>query len=96
MLALGGANIGQRLDGVQAVLALPPYLTPFIRRRTQSPPPKYYVEFERADHLAWTDANRRRRGAIVACSLAFLDHYVKHEAARRTLRGNVQPAARCV
>jgi hypothetical protein len=54
------------------------------------------VEFERADHLAWTDANRRRRGAIVAYSLAFLDHYVKHEAARRTLRGNVQPAARCV
>jgi predicted dienelactone hydrolase len=112
MLALGGACVGQRLDGVQAVLALSPYLTPFIRRRTlsqltvpvmyqggtldlgitpnvrkpdgayeQSPPPKYYVEFERADHLAWTDGNRWRRGAIVAYSLAFLDHYVKHETA---------------
>ncbi len=39
VLALGGACVGQRLDGVQAVLALSPYLTPFIRRRTQSPPP---------------------------------------------------------
>ena len=43
------------------------------------------MEFELADHLAWTDANRWRRGSIVAYSLAFLDHYVKHEAARPVL-----------
>jgi predicted dienelactone hydrolase len=115
-LGLGGAWAAWRLDAVQAVLALSPYVTPFIDRHTlsgltvpvmyqggtldlgitpnlrkpdgayeQSPPPKYYVEFERADHLAWTDANRWRRGAIVAYSLAFLDHYVKREAARPVL-----------
>ena len=115
-LGLGGAWAGWRLDAVQAVLALSPYVRPFMDRHTlsgltvpvmyqggtldlgitpnlrkpdgayeQSPPPKYYVEFERADHLAWTDANRWRRGAIVAYSLAFLDHYVKREAARPVL-----------
>ena len=64
-------------------------ITPNVRKPDgaydQSPPPKYYVEFERADHLAWTDSNRWRRDAIVAYSLAFLDHYVKREAARPIL-----------
>ena len=48
----------------------------------QSPEPKYYVEFERVGHFAWTDIGRRTaRNAIIAYSLAFMNHYVKREPA---------------
>lgn len=44
---------------------------------TQSGSPKYFVEFDRANHLAWTDINHEYRASIIAYSTAFLDHYVK-------------------
>jgi len=47
----------------------------------QSPAPKYYVEFDRAGHFAWTNVGRAERSGIVFYSLAFLDHYVKGAAA---------------
>jgi predicted dienelactone hydrolase len=43
----------------------------------QSPAPKYYVEFEGAGHFAWTDLREDAHAAILAYSLAFLDHYLK-------------------
>jgi len=43
--------------------------------------PKYYVEFERATHFAWTDLGRAAHEAIVAYAVAFLDHYVKEAPA---------------
>jgi predicted dienelactone hydrolase len=43
----------------------------------QSPSPKYYVEFQGAGHLAWTNVGRADRTGILAYSLAFLDRYVK-------------------
>jgi len=47
-----------------------------------SPPPKYFVEFEGAGHLAWADFGRSTlHGPIAAYALAFLDHYVKGAAA---------------
>jgi pimeloyl-ACP methyl ester carboxylesterase len=48
----------------------------------QSPAPKYYVEFKKAGHLAWTGIGRKSlRGEIIAYSLAFMNHYVKGEPA---------------
>lgn len=56
-------------------------ITPAVRRQDgaydRSPAPKYYVEFRRAGHLAWTELSSRAHTAITAYSIAFLDHYVK-------------------
>jgi predicted dienelactone hydrolase len=46
----------------------------------QTPAPKYYVEFRRAGHFAWTDIPSSQHGQIVSYSLAFMNHYVKGEA----------------
>ena len=61
-------------------------ITPVVRKPggayEQSPESKYFVEFRRAGHLAWTNVGRAAsRDGIVAYSLAFLDHYVKGEPA---------------
>jgi pimeloyl-ACP methyl ester carboxylesterase len=46
----------------------------------RSSEPKYYVEFDRMGHFAWTDFGRRKaRKAIVAYSLTFMNYYVKGE-----------------
>jgi hypothetical protein len=48
----------------------------------QSPQPKYYVEFDKVGHFAWTDVGRSSaREPIVAYSVLFLNHSVKGEAA---------------
>jgi predicted dienelactone hydrolase len=44
---------------------------------TRSGAPKYFVEFDRANHLAWTDLHTQYQASIIAYSEAFLDHYVK-------------------
>ena len=52
----------------------------------QSPAPKYYVEFKKAGHLAWTNIGRASfRREIIAYSLAFMNHYVKGEPEERLL-----------
>jgi pimeloyl-ACP methyl ester carboxylesterase len=52
----------------------------------QSPAPKYYVEFKKAGHFAWTNMGRTSfRGEIIAYSLAFMNHYVKGEPAEQLL-----------
>ena len=127
VLGLAGAWPGWKLDGVKAVLALSPYvqpylargslgglsapvmyqggtldlaITPAVRRRDgaydRSPAPKYYVEFRRAGHLAWTDIGAGAHGAIIAYSIAFLDHYVNGRTAdpRLTQRSGEAAALR--
>ena len=48
-----------------------------------SPSPKYFVEFRRATHFAWTDIGSSQHAAIVAYGVAFLDRYLKGGATRR-------------
>ena len=56
-------------------------ITPSVRKPgggyDQSPAPKYFVEFEGARHLAWSDFPSESHAAIVAYARAFLDRYVK-------------------
>jgi predicted dienelactone hydrolase len=56
-------------------------ITPSVRRPggayDQTAAPKYYVEFNRAGHLAWTDLNPRFQAAISSYSIAFFDRYLK-------------------
>jgi predicted dienelactone hydrolase len=60
-------------------------ITPSVRRPgggyDQSPAPKYFVEFDRAGHLAWSDFPSEAHAGIVAYALAFLDRYLKGDAA---------------
>jgi predicted dienelactone hydrolase len=56
-------------------------ITPSVRRPggayDQTAAPKYYVELNRAGHLAWTDLNPRFQSVISSYSIAFFDRYVK-------------------
>ena len=74
-------------------------ITPAVRKSMgaydQSAEPKYYVEFDKAGHFAWTDMGRRAtHEPIVAYSVAFMDHYVKGELASLLLTRAVQGVAR--
>jgi predicted dienelactone hydrolase len=62
---------GTRDLGITPALARP------MGAYDQSPMPKYFVEFDRAGHLAWADIPSPARGGIIAYSLAFIDRYVK-------------------
>jgi predicted dienelactone hydrolase len=59
-------------------------ISPTVRRMSgayeRSSPPKYYVEFRGAGHLAWTDLNPRFHSIIDRYSLAFFDRYLKGSA----------------
>jgi predicted dienelactone hydrolase len=58
-------------------------VTPTVRRFNGaydlSSAPKYYVEFDGAGHLAWTDLNRTYQAMIENYSLAFFDHFLKNK-----------------
>jgi hypothetical protein len=64
-------------------------VTPAVRKSTGSydlsSEPKYYVEFDRAGHFAWTNLSTVAHSSIVAYSLAFLNHYVKGDPASALL-----------
>lgn len=55
--------------------------TPMVKRAggayDLSSAPKYFVEFDGAGHLAWTDLNKRYQEVIDAYSVAFFDRYLK-------------------
>src|SRR5262249_30759526 len=59
-------------------------ITPSIRKPRgsyeQSQAPKYFVEFAKAGHLAWTNLTATAHDSIVAYSVAFMNHYVKGQA----------------
>jgi len=56
-------------------------ITPFVKKSDgaydQTPLPKYFVEFDGAGHLAWTDLRDTYHRAIIDYSRAFLDRYLK-------------------
>jgi len=56
-------------------------VTPTVRRLNGaydvSAGPKFYVEFDGAGHLAWTNLNKRFQDLIDRYSLAFFDRYLK-------------------
>jgi len=64
-------------------------ITPFVKKGDgaydQSPAPKYFVEFEGAGHLAWTDIRATYHPMIIDYSRAFLDRYLKGKAFPKTL-----------
>jgi predicted dienelactone hydrolase len=66
-----------------------PGITPAVRKPMgaydQSPMPKYFVEFDGAGHLAWTNLTSTAHAQIIAYSLAFMNHYLKGDAADATL-----------
>ena len=55
-------------------------ITPSLRKPggvyDASPEPKYFVDFSRAGHLAWTDLRSSAHSEINEYAIAFLDHYV--------------------
>ncbi len=59
-------------------------ITPSVRKPQgsydQSPAPKYFVEFNSAGHLAWTNLTSTSHESIAAYSVAFMNHYVKGQA----------------
>ena len=56
-------------------------ITPFVAKGDgayqQTRAPKYYVEFDGAGHLAWTDLRTTYHAAIIEYTRAFLDRYLK-------------------
>jgi predicted dienelactone hydrolase len=56
-------------------------ITPLLRKTggtyDQTPAPKFYVEFNGAGHLAWTDLRFTYHSVIVDYSVAFFDHVLK-------------------
>lgn len=110
-LGLAGAWPSWTLPEVKAVVALSPYVAPFVshdtlghvqvpvmyqggtrdlgitpsvRRRggayDLTPAPVYFVEFQRAGHLAWTDLVPDAQASITYYTVAFLDRYVRGAA----------------
>jgi len=79
---LGGLSVPVMYQGGTWDFSITPTLHKSMGSYDQSSEPKYYVEIERAGHFAWTNIGRRTpREAIIAYSLAFMNHYVKGEPA---------------
>ena len=64
-------------------------ITPSLRRAggvyDASPAPKYFVDFTRVGHFAWTDLRATAHDGINEYAIAFLDHYVLGTPATPTL-----------
>ena len=73
---LAGLTAPVMYQGGTRDLGITPTLHKSLGSYDQSPPPKYYVEFDGAGHFAWTDIGLAPRDGILAYSVAFLDHYV--------------------
>jgi predicted dienelactone hydrolase len=58
----------------------------------QSPFPKYYIEIDKAWHLAWTDVGGMHRDEIIANAITFLDMYVKPVVSGATAATSLVPA----
>jgi dienelactone hydrolase len=78
---LGGLNAPVMYQGGTRDLGITPSLRKNSGAYAQSPTPKYYVEFDKAGHFAWTNLSTTAHRLIVAYSLAFMNHYVKGEPA---------------
>lgn len=82
---LGGLTAPVMYQGGTLDFGVTPALRKPLGAYDQTPPPKYYVEFAKAGHLAWSDLRPAAHEEIIAYSLAFLDHYVRGLPASPTL-----------
>jgi predicted dienelactone hydrolase len=83
---LSGLSAPVMYQGGTWDFSVTPTLHKFMGSYDQSPAPKYYVEFKRAGHFAWTNIGiTAPRKEIIAYSLAFMNHYVKGEPAEHLL-----------
>jgi len=76
---LGGLDAPVMYQGGTRDFGITPALEKNAGAYDRSPTPKYYVEFDKAGHFAWTNLNTTAHESIVAYSLAFMNHYVKDE-----------------
>jgi predicted dienelactone hydrolase len=74
---LGGLNVPVMYQGGTRDYGITPYINRASGAYDQSSAPKYFVDFEGAGHLAWTDIRDTDHAEIVEYSLAFLDRYLK-------------------
>ncbi|HTF34822.1 MAG TPA: hypothetical protein VK714_14135 [Myxococcota bacterium] len=77
--SLGGLDMPVMYQGGTRDLGITPSLRKNAGAYEKSPRPKYYVEFDKAGHFAWTNLSETAHRLIVAYSLAFMNHYVKGE-----------------
>jgi len=82
---LGGLSVPVMYQGGTRDLGITPSVRKPMGGYDQSPAPKYYVEFDKAGHLAWTNISSTAHNSIVAYSIAFMNHYVKGETADPSL-----------
>ena len=82
---LGQVAIPVMYQGGTRDLGVTPTLHKSMGAYDQTGGSKYYVEFEGAGHFAWTNLPSPVRRDIVSYSLAFLNHYVKGDAATSAL-----------
>ena len=74
---LGGLDVPIMYQGGTCDFGITPFVNKGNGAYDQTPPPKYFVEFDGAGHFAWTDLRKTYRAAIIEYSRAFLDCYLK-------------------
>jgi predicted dienelactone hydrolase len=104
VLALSPFNTPFLLHGTLKALTIPVMyqggtmdrgITPTVKKTSgayeQTPSPAYYVEFNGAGHLAWTDLNPRFQESVATYSVAFFDKYLRGmtSSALQTKRSDV-------
>src|SRR5258708_9594726 len=82
---LSGLSVPVMYQGGTRDFGITPALHKSMGTYDLSPEPKYYVEFDRAGHFAWTNISTTAHDSIVGYSLAFMNHYVKGQPARPAL-----------
>jgi len=82
---LAGVSVPVMYQGGTLDVGITPWLRKAQGTYDQTPPPKYFVEFKAAGHLAWTNLTATAHESIVKYSLAFMNHYVKGQAPEAVL-----------
>jgi predicted dienelactone hydrolase len=77
---LAGVSVPIMYQGGTRDLGITPTLHKSQGAYDLTPAPKFYVEFQGAGHFAWTNLSTVAHDAIVAYSLAFMNHYVRGNA----------------
>jgi len=74
---LGGIDAPIMYQGGTRDLGITPFINKGDGAYDQTPPPKYYVEFDLAGHFAWTDLLAAHHAGIIDYSRSFFDRYFK-------------------
>jgi predicted dienelactone hydrolase len=74
---LGHMNVPVMYQGGTRDFGITPTVRRFQGAYDRSSAPKYYVEWNGAGHLAWTDLNHTYQGIINDYSVAFFDRFLK-------------------